>query len=223
VLGRLGLVQVLHELDEPPSMGILLALAGALILQGNVHRGHQEGQFAQPSGQDLRLDGDIGKDLGAGPETHRGPAMLTLAHLSQWGLGSAIAIGLVIQRSTTSNGQFQSRRQGIDHRDPYAMQAARDLIHLVFELAASMEHCHDHLGGRATFLGMDIHGDTPAIVGHGYRTVSANDDCDGAAEARQRLIDGIVHHLEHHVMQARAIISISDVHPGTLADCFEAT
>ncbi len=40
--------------------------------------------------------------------------------------------------------------------------------------------------------------------------------------ARQRLVDGIVADLEHHVMQARAIVGIADVHARALAHGIQA-
>jgi hypothetical protein len=40
--------------------------------------------------------------------------------------------------------------------------------------------------------------------------------------ARQRLVDGVIHNLENHVVQAGAVIGITDVHSGTLSDGFEA-
>ncbi len=39
---------------------------------------------------------------------------------------------------------------------------------------------------------------------------------------RQRLVDGVVRHFEHHVVQARAIVGIADIHAGALAHGIEA-
>jgi hypothetical protein len=38
----------------------------------------------------------------------------------------------------------------------------------------------------------------------------------------ESLVDGVVHHLENHVVQPRAVIGVADVHPGPLADGLEA-
>jgi hypothetical protein len=38
---------------------------------------------------------------------------------------------------------------------------------------------------------------------------------DAIAIASQRLVDGVIHNLENHVMQARTVIGIPDVHPGS--------
>ena len=36
--------------------------------------------------------------------------------------------------------------------------------------------------------------------------------------AGQRLVDGVVDHLIDHVMQARAVVGVADIHAGPLAD-----
>ena len=47
-------------------------------------------------------------------------------------------------------------------------------------------------------------------------------DDDFVAVAGQRFVDGVVHHLEHQVMQAGAVRGITDVHAGALAHSFQA-
>ena len=42
------------------------------------------------------------------------------------------------------------------------------------------------------------------------------------AVAGQRFVDGVVDDLEHHVVQAGAVVHVADVHAGTLADGLEA-
>jgi hypothetical protein len=45
---------------------------------------------------------------------------------------------------------------------------------------------------------------------------------DAVAIARQRLVDRVVDDLENHVMKARAVIGVADVHAGPFADGLEA-
>jgi hypothetical protein len=52
--------------------------------------------------------------------------------------------------------------------------------------------------------------------------LSTTDDLDVVAMAGKRLVDGVVHHLENHVVQAGAIGCVPDVHPGALSDRLEA-
>ena len=41
------------------------------------------------------------------------------------------------------------------------------------------------------------------------------------AVTRQRLVDGVVDDLENHVVEASAVIGITDVHAGPFSDRFE--
>ncbi len=45
--------------------------------------------------------------------------------------------------------------------------------------------------------------------------------CIVVAIARQRFVDGVVHHLEDHVVQAGPVAGIADVHAGPLAHGFQ--
>ena len=64
---------------------------------------------------------------------------------------------------------------------------------------------------------MQIDGNAAAIVGHRHRAIAVKGDGDAVAIASQRLVDGIVDHLVDHVMEARPIIGVADIHPRTLA------
>src|SRR4030095_2858249 len=71
-------------------------------------------------------------------------------------------------------------------------------------------------------LGVDPRRNAAAIVLDADRTVGVQRDEDPVAMAGQRLVDGIVRNLEHHVMQTRPVVGIADVHAGTLAHRVEA-
>jgi hypothetical protein len=75
---------------------------------------------------------------------------------------------------------------------------------------------HDDLGGGSTLLWVDICGDPAAIVGDRDAFVGVYGDNDTIAMARQGLIDRIVDNLENHVVQARAIVGVADVHSRAL-------
>ena len=49
-----------------------------------------------------------------------------------------------------------------------------------------------------------------------------DDDVDAIAEAGERLVDGVVDDLVHHVVQAGAVIGVADVHAGALAHRLQA-
>jgi hypothetical protein len=77
------------------------------------------------------------------------------------------------------------------------------------------------LGRRALRLVLVVHldagRDAPAVVGHGHRVVGVDRDHDVVAVARQRLVDRVVDHLEHQVVQAGAVRGVADVHARALA------
>ena len=118
--------------------------------------------------------------------------------------------------------KIQPFGQSIDYGHPHSMQAAGDLVGVLVEFAARMQLRHDHLGGRDTFFGMDRNRDTAAVVLHGYRTIGVERHSDAVTVAGQGFIDGIVHHLENHVMEAGAVIGIADIHPRPLAHGIES-
>ena len=112
---------------------------------------------------------------------------------------------------------MQLFRQRVDHRDAHAVQTTRHLVGVAVELTAGVQHRHDDLGGGAPFIWMDVHRDTPAVIAYRDRAVGMDGDLDFAAVTGQGFIDGIIDHLEHHMMQAGPVIRIPDIHTGTLA------
>ena len=138
------------------------------------------------------------------------------------GLGLTQAVLLPVQFAVTPNRQFEVIRQRIDDRHADAVQTAGDLVGRVIELTAGMEHRHDDFGGGNALLGVHIDGNTASVVGNRHRFVGVHRDDDLVAVPGQRLIDGVVHDLEHHVMQSAAIIGVTDIHSGALANRIEA-
>ncbi|MNE63026.1 hypothetical protein D3C80_1583500 [compost metagenome] len=97
------------------------------------------------------------------------------------------------------------------------MQAAGDLVAVVIELTAGVQHGHDDFCCRNPFFLVDIHRNAAAVVAYGDRLIGVNGDADFAAETRQRLVDGVVHYLEDHVVQTGTVVRVADVHARTLA------
>jgi len=117
------------------------------------------------------------------------------------------------------DGEAQPLGERVHHRHADAVQAARHLVAVGVELAAGVQLGHHDLGRRALHLVvvLDAGRNAAAVVEHRDRVVGMDGDNDLVAEAGERLVDRVVHHLEHHVMQARAIGGIADVHAGALA------
>ena len=68
---------------------------------------------------------------------------------------------------------------------------------------------------------MLIDGDATAVVLNDNRVVLGNGHMNGVAKARQRLVDRVIHHLAHKVMQALHT-GVANVHRGALAHCLKA-
>ena len=95
------------------------------------------------------------------------------------------------------------------------METARHFVGVVIKLTARVEHRKDNFcGGRALFV--HVRGDSPAIILHRHGFIGVNGDFYALTKAGQCFIDGVIHDLKDHVMQARAIVRIADVHTGAL-------
>ena len=102
------------------------------------------------------------------------------------------------------------------------MQTAGDLVGVLVELSARMELGHDDLGSRDAFALMDLGRDAAAVIVDRDRPVGVERHVDQVAIARERLVDGVVDHLIDHVVQARAVIGVADIHARPLAHGIEA-
>ena len=69
---------------------------------------------------------------------------------------------------------------------------------------------------------MDIHRYAADVVGYLDGLIRVDGDHHPVTMTRQCLVDGVVHHLENHVMQATAVVGVADVHSGAFADCVES-
>ena len=125
---------------------------------------------------------------------------------------------LAMQFAVAANQQLEKIRQRIHDRNADSVQTAGNLVGGVVEFAAGMQHGHDDLGGRASFLGVYIHRNATAVVEYRYRFVGVNGDDDPVAMAGQCLVNGVIHNLENHVVKPAAVIGVPDVHAGALTD-----
>src|SRR5690606_27565623 len=100
--------------------------------------------------------------------------------------------------------------------------AAGDLVGVVVELPTRVEHGHDDLGGGTALFRVDVHGDAATVVLHRDRPIRMDGDGDFRTVIGQGLVDGVIHYLEHHVVQAGTVIRVADVHTRALAHRIQA-
>ena len=101
------------------------------------------------------------------------------------------------------------------------MQTAGHLVAAVAELAAGVQHGEGERDGRDLLRRVLLDRDAAAVVGDPDAAVGQQPYVDGVAEAGHRLVDGVVDDLGHQVVQT-ALPGGADVHPGALADRFQA-
>ena len=102
------------------------------------------------------------------------------------------------------------------------MQSARDLVAVLVEFPAGVKLGHDDLGGGNPLLPMDIHRNPAAIVAHGDGAVRVNPYPHEIGMTGEGFVNAVVHDFIDHVVQARAVVRVADIHAGTLANGLQA-
>ena len=100
------------------------------------------------------------------------------------------------------------------------MQTAGVLVSTLAELTAGVQVGEHELHGRNAELRVHIHRNTTAVVNHGNGTALVNLDDDLAAVSGQMLVNRVIQHFEHTVMQT-TFIRVTNVHTRTLTHGFE--
>ncbi len=218
----LVLVQVLDEgLDAALVLENIL-LAAALIQQSDAHTGVEERKLAQALGENVVVKLDIAEGVGARLEQNIRAGPVGLPDRLQGRLGLSMAVLLAVGFTVAMDGHDQPLGQGIDHRHADPVQAPGDLVGVVVELTAGVEHGHDDLGRGPALVFVHVHGDAAAVVDNADRFVLVNRDVDFATVAGERFVDGVVDGLEHHVVQTGAVVRVSNVHARSLSDRVQA-
>ena len=117
--------------------------------------------------------------------------------------------------------ELETFGDGVDGADADAVKTSRDLVARVIEFAAGVQHGHHDLG-RADALGVhDADRDTAPVVFDRDRAVEMDGDVDFGAMPGQVLVDAVVDGFPDQVMETGAVVDVTDVHSGALADGFE--
>src|SRR5439155_15342275 len=155
-------------------------------------------------------------DLGVGQEGHLGTAperCLGGSEALQGLHGPAPLEAGGIHGAVAGDLDVQPGRQGVHHRDPDAVEASGDLVALALELTAGVELGHDDLDRGAPLALGRVDRDAAAVVPDGDGVVGVDGDVDAVGEPGKGLVDGVVHDLDHQVVQATRPGG-ADVHPG---------
>ena len=163
----------------------------------------------------------VSKICGVGPERDLGAAALSSCRsTSRSAMRGAALVALLVHLAVAPDLELEPLGQRVDHRHADAVQAAGDLVAVVVELAAGVQHGQHDLGRRLAAL-VQIDRNAAAVVDDRDRVVDVDRDVDLVAVAGQRLVDRVVDDLVDEVVQAGRA-GRPDVHRGPLADRLEA-
>ena len=222
---RFGAVEIAHKGFKPAFIiqDRLLFFGATAVGENDIDAGIQEGEFAQPVFERVVIKFDHGEGFGRGQEGHFRAALVARgAEPLKRRFGIAMFEGHHMLVAIAPDAQAQPFRQGIDHRHADAMQAARHFVGVLVEFTARMQLRHDHFGRRNPLFGMDIGGDAASVVGDGAGSVGIERHGHFRGVTGQRLVNRIIDDFVNHVMQARAVIGVADIHAGALADGIQA-
>jgi hypothetical protein len=194
------------------------ALVGKLDLDARI----EERQLTQALGQNVVVKLGVGEYRRARMEADGRAAPARRADDLQRILRLAELVFLAMLVAVAIDRQRQMIRQRVDDRHADAVQPAGNLVAVVVEFAAGVEHRHHDFGRRAPFFGLDADRDAAPVVDHADRAVAVDRHLDVIAESGQRLVDRVVDDFENHVMQTGSIIGVADVHARPLANGLES-
>jgi hypothetical protein len=160
-----------------------------------IHGGVEDGVVGQ--------EGDLGAAVVAGTEHFHGVERL------------AVGVFLDEVEPVAEDLGGEVLGEGVHAGDADAVQTAGDLVGVLVELAARVQHGHDDLQGGAFLLRMHVGGNAAPVVEHADGVAFQYLDFDIVAESGEGLVDGVVHHLVHQVVQT-AVAYVADIHGGTL-------
>ena len=218
-------LQVFHEAGDAALVVHAFPhhLVAPFVGKGDTHARVQEGFLPQADQQSfIVIDGGLGEHNRVRLEAHGGAGGGSGAQLFQRCIGHATLEPLVVFIAILADDDLQPLTQGVYHAGAHAVQAAGHLVAGVFaaELAAGVQHGENNGHGGDAQLGLDVHGDAAAVIGDLDHVALLDSDLDMIAEARQRLVDGVVHDLVDQMVQALGAGG-ADVHARPFAHRFQ--
>ena len=127
-----------------------------------------------------------GKICGSGWKVTSVPVLSVVPIASSALVGLAAAIGLAPDLAVAPDLELEPLGERVHHRDADAVQAARDLVGPVVELAAGVQRGHHDLGGGALLGRMLVDRDAAAVVGDGDAAVLVDDRRRSPCSSRRR-------------------------------------
>ena len=216
--GGLVLVEPGHILPDAALIahGVRLLPALPAVKGGDFQAGVQKRLLLHPGVNGVVAVGSDVEHVRIGLEGDHGAGFVGGAHHPH-GLGDVPSgEAHLVDFALLVNLNLQPLAEGVDHAGAHAVEAAGDLVAPAAELSAGVEDSKDHLQGGQAGLGLDVHGDAPAIIGDGDGVPLVDGDSDLIAEAGQGLVDGVIHNFIDQVVQT-GFAGRANVHAGPFA------
>ena len=222
--GRLALVDLLHEFLDAILIEVALGLrfGGALVGEGDFQAGVEEGEFTEAladAGGDE--DGGLFEDFGVGLEADVGSSAAGFADDFEFLHGLAALELHMVDRTAAGDLDFEPLGDSVDALCADAVSAAGKFVAALAVFAARVKGGEHHLDSGNAVLGMDIDGDTAAVVTDTDGSVDVDVDHNLGAEIGKVFVDGVIEDLGHAMVEG-SFIGAADVHTGLLADGLEA-
>ena len=224
--GLLRRVHVLDEVDDPA--GVLerdrfCVVLGALVLEADLEALVEEGHHLEPledgaSGELQGLEhGAVGPEGDGGA---RAPARRVADDL-ELGLHPAAVDELhAVVLAVLVDLDDQAAGERVHHGHAHPVETTGHLVAVTAELAAAVQLREGDLDAGHLLLLVDVGGDALAVVRDPAPAVGQQRDVDPAGATGHGLVDRVVDHLPHAVVEATHA-GAADVHPRSLADGVE--
>ena len=217
-------VEVFHERLDAALIAHFFALLDrvAHVREHDGDAGIEERKLAQPMLEGCEVELGHAEGLRARQEGHfRAALVMGGTDYGERRHRLAVAKLHEMRLAVAPDGELERGGQGIHHGNPEPVQTAGDLVGILIELPAGMELRHDHFGRRHALL-VHVGRNAAAVVAHGARAVGIEPDNHLLGVAGERLVDGIIDDLVHHVMQAGPVVGVADIHARPLAHGIES-
>src|SRR5579884_200250 len=210
----LVLVEMAHE-GRDTAFKVEAALASRRFLkQANLETPVEIGHLTQALDQKIEVECRVGEDRGVSLEGRLRASPACLSNALNLGDRLAFRILLAVFLAVTLHLDLQPGGQRAHGRHADAMQAAGDLVPALLEFAAGVQTRHDDFERRPAYLRMNVNRNAATVVLDGDFSVGVQGDLDRIARTLQRLVNAVVHHLAHELVQA-PLIGPADVHSRT--------
>ena len=200
---RFVVVELGDELADAALVAQLLPLLlpGALVLHDDGETGVEKRLLPHTLEEHVIMIDRIVKHLGVGMEAHLRAVPVGFADDLHLLRNVAAGEFHLVDAAVFEYAHLQPVRECVYHARADAVQTAGDLIAPAAELAAGVQHRIDDLERGLARLLLNVHGNAAAVVGHADALAVLNGYLDMRAEARERLVDGVIDDLIYQMVQ----------------------